>query len=208
MIEIIPSILSKTKKDFLKRLKIVKDSKKIQVDIMDGRFVKNKSIPIKLIPCMKNAEAHLMVYEPSKYIDVLAKKGFKKIIFHYEVLKDYEEIINLIKKIKGKKMIPAIAINPETKVSKIKPILKKIKNITILTVNPGFYGSRFLPSQLKKIKEIKKINKKIKIEVDGGIDDKTAKRAVKAGADVLIIGSFIFENGFNEAVRKIRLSLS
>ena len=175
---------------------------------MDGKFVKNKSVSVKLIPKLKNAEAHLMVEDPLKYIDDLAKKGFKKVIFHYEALKDESTIFKTIGIIKKEKMVPAIAINPETSVAKIKPFLNKIKSVTVLTVNPGFYGSRFLPSQLKKIKEIKKIDKKIKVEVDGGIDDKTAKKAVKAGADVLISGSFLFEQGPEQGVKKIKLSLS
>ena len=78
-----------------------------------------------------------MVFNPEKYIDKLAKKGFKKIIFHYEAVKDID---NFIKKIKKKKLIPCIAINPETSIEKIKPFLNKINNVLIMTVKPGFSG--------------------------------------------------------------------
>ena len=84
-----------------------------------------------------------------------------------------------------------MALKPETKVKEVKDFLKDVDYVLILTVHPGFYGAKFLSAPLKKIKQIKKINPKIKIIVDGGMDPKTIKKAVKAGADLFVSGSYV-----------------
>ena len=96
-----------------------------------------------------------------------------------------------LKEQRRKKKKVALALNPETKISKIKPYLKDIGYVLILTVHPGFYGAKYLKYPLKKITEIKKINPKIKVIVDGGMNQKTAMDAAKAGADYIVSGSFI-----------------
>lgn len=188
--EIIPSIIAKNQKELDKRINKIKNHfSLIQLDIMDGKFVKNKSLnfDFKLPKGKQKYEAHLMLKTPEIWI----KKNYKKcntIIFHIEAVNNPEEIIKLIK---SKKKIVGIAINPKTKIKKIKPFLKKISMVTILTVNPGKYGARFISSSLKKVKELKKLNSRLNIEIDGGINDKTIKKVKLTGANKYISGSYL-----------------
>ena len=184
-----PSIMSKNQKDlnsYLKELKGV--SKILHLDVVDGKYAENKAMwfPFKL---NKNFiyNAHLMIKNPEKWI----QKNIKKINFfipQFEEIRDVDEYIKFMKKERKK---VAFAINPETKVKEIKPYLSKVDYILVLTVRPGYYGSDFLPKNLRKIKQVKKINSKIKIIVDGGIKDKTIKKIKKYGPDILISGSYI-----------------
>ena len=127
-----------------------------------------------------------MVKEPQKWI----KKHGKKVEFCI-VQAETVDIAHYVKRTESQKKKVALALNPETKISKIKPYLKDIGYVLILTVHPGFYGAKYLKYPLKKITEIKKINPKIKIIVDGGMNLLTAQGAAKAGADYIVSGSFI-----------------
>lgn len=194
-VDIIPTIFSTNKKDFDKRFeKLTPISKKIQIDIMDGYFVKKKSILPRFLPDLKkyknDFEAHLMVKSPAKWLVTLKKKGFKKIIFHYESLKKDEKIDETIKIIKYMEMEPALAINPETPIKKIEPFLKKIKFVQLMGIKPGKEGQKLLPETYKRIKELKKIKKTIKIQIDGGVNEKTANKLKSSGADILSTGSY------------------
>ena len=129
-----------------------------------------------------------MVREPAKWI----KKHGKKVEFCI-VQAEAVNIADYIKNMKAQKKKIAFALNPETKVSRIKKHLKDIDYVLILTVHPGFYGAKYLSYPLKKIREIKKINPQVKVIVDGGMNPKTVKDVAKAGADQVISGSFITE---------------
>ena len=191
MRKIIPAVLEKDFGILQKRInQFEKLSKTIQVDIADGRFVKNKTIgtkEISKINSKSNLEYHLMVGNPEKYINAIKKA--KIIAIHCEI-KDFEKYID---KIKNKKIDAGIAINPETNVKKLIPAIKKIKKIIVLCVMPGWQGAKFMPEALKKIKQIKMLNKKIIVQVDGGINEKTIKLAEKAGADEFIVGSALIK---------------
>lgn len=193
MIKVYPSILTNDIKDFKRRISRIKFAKTIQIDIMDGKFVKNKSLmpkDLRKIKIRHKLEYHLMIKNPEEIIDeFLALKPYS-IVIHYESTKN---IIFLINKIKSRKIKVGIAINPKTPVKKIIPYLKKVDSILIMTVNPGFYGSRFVPSSLRKIKELRRLTKK-PIEVDGHQDYNNAKLSIKAGANIIISGSYIFDN--------------
>ncbi len=202
MIKVYPAILTNNLDDFKHKLKQVKFAKFIQIDIMDGKFVKNKSLmpaDFKKIKISQKAEYHLMIRNPEDKIEEFLKLKLFSIIIHYESTKKLDY---LIKKIKSKKVKVGIAINPETKVEKIFPYLKKIDSVLIMTVKPGFYGSKFIPSSLKKIERLRKITK-LPIEVDGHIDDKISSLVKKAGANILISGSFIFNNNPKQAYKKL-----
>ena len=191
MRKIIPTVLERNINVFRKRLKTFeKLSKTIQIDIADGKFVKNKTIginEIKKIKSKSNLEFHLMVGNPEKYIDAIRKASL--IAIHCEI-KNPEKYIE---KIKNKKINAGIAINPETNAKKLIPIIKKVKKIIVLTVMPGWQGNKFIPSALKKIKKIKKLNKNITIQVDGVINEKTIRIAEKAGADEFVVGSALIK---------------
>lgn len=162
-------------------------AKYLHLDIADGKFVPNASLwfPFKLSKKF-NYIAHLMVKDPEKWI----KKHGKKVEFCI-VQAETVNISDYIKKAKLQKRKVAFALNPETKVAEIKPSLKDIDYVLILTVHPGFYGAKYLKSPLKKITEIKKINPSVKIIIDGGMNPKTVKDAARAGTDLIVSGSFI-----------------
>ena len=192
---IIPTVFAYSKGDFTTRLeKLVKISKNIQIDIMDGKFVKGKSIDIEDIPDLKkyenNFEIHLMVEKPGDYIDKLKKKGAKKIIFHYEALKNDEEADMIIDKIRKAKMDVIIALNPETSVVRILPFLKRINGVLIMGVHPGEEHQHFIFDVYEKIKKLREFDKKIKIQIDGGVNFEVALKLKKAGADLVNSGSF------------------
>lgn len=192
--KIIPTIFSKNKKEFVERFnKLIKVSNNLQIDFMDNKFVKGSSISIKEVPNLKNYknnfEAHLMVKSPEKYLPELKKKGFKKIIFHVET-KSPEKTIE---KIKSLQLVPYLAINPETPTEKTFPYLSKIKGVLFMGVHPGKEHQKFIPETLKKIRQLKSVNKSVKIQVDGGVTPKTALRLKKAGVNYINSGSFISE---------------
>ncbi|MGM5483442.1 MAG: 1-deoxy-D-xylulose-5-phosphate synthase N-terminal domain-containing protein [Nanobdellota archaeon] len=203
MKKVIPTVFvtqDQIKKDsqaFAKRLGILKKiTKNIQIDIMDGKFVSKKSIEVKNIPHLDknhNYEAHLMIKEPLKEIKKLKQKGFKKIIIHYETIKNLEEAI---KTIKQNKLIPTIAFNPETKISNkvLETIYQEKTEILLMGVHPGKERQEFEENTLKKIKNIKNQYSGIHIQADGGVKPSIAKRLAKKGCDAINSGSFIYSN--------------
>jgi len=210
-LQIVPALLCKSRKEFLSKLRRAEPYvKKVQVDIMDGKFVKNKTIQAKHLKGIKTKlklEIQLMVKNPIKYVDDFARLKAYMIIFHIESCKNKEEVISLIKKIKSKKMKPSIALNPKTPISKVKPYLKYVNHILIMTVRPGFGGQKFIKKTLPKIKALRKLNKKMDIEVDGGVNKKTAHLAKKAGANILVSGMGIFgKEDIKQAVRELKKS--
>ena len=187
--KIFPSIMAKNQKELdldLQKLKgIVKE---LHLDVVDGKFAKNKAMDFDFkLKREFSYNVHLMVNHPETWIDKQGKK-VNTIIFHPEVVDNIDE---LIKKIKQKKKKVGLALKPETKVKEIKDYLKSVDYVLILTVHPGFYGAKFLSAPLRKIKQIKKINPKIKVIVDGGMNPKTIQKAVKAGGDYFVSGSFV-----------------
>jgi len=195
MIRIIPAVLVKTEKEFLEKLNKIKDLVKwAQIDIMDGKFVPEKTLNkptlIKKFPKL-NFEIHLMVKNPEKYISPWIKAGAKKIVFHIESAAKPEE---LIKKIKMSEAKAAIAINPETNLKKIIPLLGKVSGVMLMGNTPGKSGQKFQTKTLARAKRLKKIKPNLKLEIDVGVNEKTAPKIIKAGILNLAAGSFIFKN--------------
>jgi ribulose-phosphate 3-epimerase len=199
---IIPSIIAKNQKELTERLAKVKDHVKlVQLDVMDGKFVKNKSLMFKLkLDSKLKYEAHLMVKKPLSWI----KKNLRKvdlIVVHYEI-DNVGEVVNYVKS-KRKKV--GVAINPKTKVKEIKDYLSKLDQVIVMTVTPGKYGRKFLPKMLRKIKELKKLKPGLKIEVDGSVNLKTIKKIRKAGADKFVVGSYLQKSeNVKEALRELK----
>ncbi|MEK6843846.1 MAG: ribulose-phosphate 3-epimerase [Nanoarchaeota archaeon] len=195
MRKIIPTILAHNKEEFNKRFeKLIKISKNLHIDFMDGKFVKSTGIKISQIPNLKNYninfEAHLMTINPGKYLLLLKKKGFKKIIFHYEAIQE-GKIISIIKKIKSNNMKAIIALNPETQINNIIPFLNKISGVLVMGVYPGKENQKFISKVYEKIKGLRKINKKINIHVDGGVNLSNIKKLKMLGVNCINSGSFI-----------------
>ena len=191
MKSIIPSIIAKSQKEFDECFEKVKSGSNIHLDIMDGKFVRQQSLnfPFKLPREKRDYQAHLMVKNPLAWIDKNAHK-VDTIIFHIESYHKFSKIQDTIKLIKEKHKKVGIALNPLTSVKSIQHLVKNINLVLLMTVHPGRYGSRFIVSALKKANKIKSFNPKIKIQIDGGINDKTIVRARKY-ADSFVSGSYI-----------------
>jgi ribulose-phosphate 3-epimerase len=184
----------------------------IHIDVMDGHFVPNLTFgpPVisKIRKCSKLPfDVHLMISPVEKYIQDYANAGADIITFHPEATDNIQRTIDVIKSC-GKKV--GISLNPETPSTVIENYLKKIDLILIMSVNPGFAGQKFMPEVLEKVKffrsKIENENLNIDIEIDGGIDFKTAPLAIKAGANILVSGTTIFkgENNISENIKNLR----
>jgi len=170
----------------------------IHFDVMDGIFVNNISYGIPVLKSVSKVayvtlDVHLMIVEPIRYVKQFAEAGADIITFHCESGSDCSETIDLIHSF-GKKA--GISVKPNTPVSEIYPYLDKTDMVLVMTVEPGFGGQGFISKTLGKIAEVRdEITRRgldIHIQVDGGINDKTSAKVKKAGADVLVAGSYIF----------------
>ncbi len=190
---IIPAIIAKKQEELEERILKVKDFVElIQLDFMDGKFVPNESINFDFNLPETNCkyEAHLMVDDPNSWIEKNHSK-VNTILAHFESLDNPKETIELIKN-KNKKT--GFVLNPETKIDEIKEFLPSLDQVLIMTVKPGFYGSKFIPEMKEKIKKLREIAPEIDIEVDGGINDKTIELVNKAGANMFVSGSYIVKS--------------
>ena len=184
------------------------DADYIHVDIMDGKFVKNKTMPFSEMKKIyrytsKRLDVHLMVEEPAKLIKKYATLNAEYITIHVES-ENVEENLKLIRNYAIKS---GIAINPETKVSELVPYLPLVDMILVMSVEPGKGGQAFLPKTKSKIKEITKLLKEYKskaiISVDGGINNETKNNC--EGATVLVAGTYIIsDSDFQERINKLR----
>ena len=197
---IAPSILSADFANLAKDVSMVESAGAdwLHVDVMDGHFVPNITIGPVVVKSIKKYsklffDVHLMITNPEKYWESFYKAGADLIVFHNEVSCDKKQLIQEIKKA-GIKV--GVSIKPKTPVSDILEILPLVDVVLIMTVEPGFGGQSFMGDMVPKISSLRKIidgNKyNCLIEIDGGINDKTAKVCIDAGADVLVSGSYIF----------------
>jgi len=199
-ITISPSILGGSFANMQDTIKLIDQSKAeyIHFDVMDGDFVPNLTFGPQFILNVrqyskKTFDVHLMINRVGKFLDDYIKAGSDIITFHLEI----EENINeLISKIKINNIKCGIAIKPATPWEDLKPYLNDIDQIIIMTVEPGFGGQRFMDDQLLKINQLRKYisdNKlHVDLEVDGGVNYETGKKCVAAGANILVAGSFLF----------------
>lgn len=171
----------------------------LHIDIMDGHFVDNLSFGPIVVSALREHfdlvfDCHLMVDEPEKYLVTLANAGADIIGVHIEATAHIHRVLGKIKDL-GKKA--EVVINPGTPVSVLSEVLPLVDQVLVMTVDPGFGGQKFLESTLTKVSELAKIRKEkglnFDIEVDGGINEQTAPKALNAGADVLVAGSYIFD---------------
>ncbi len=192
MIEIVPAIIAKDNRELNRKIGLIRQHcSRVQLDIMDGRFVAQKTVlPARIkLQHRIGIEFHLMVMQPEKYLQDCFRLKPKKIIFHFGSTKKPDEVISAIRK---RNIKVGIAINPEIKISQIKQLIPKVDFVQLMTVHPGKYGAKFLPSVLKKIDEIRKI-RKIPVEVDGGMNKDTVCLAVQQHASIAGVGSAIFK---------------
>ena len=202
MVKISPSILSA---DFAILGKEVEDIKNAgaemaHIDVMDGMFVPNMSFAFPIIASLKKVtdiflDVHLMIEKPERYIDRFIDSGADLITFHLEATDDVDGCIEMIKK-RGVKV--AVSVKPNTPIEEVYPYLDRCDMILVMTVEPGYGGQSLIPFCLDKVKtlreEITKRGLDVDIQVDGGINGKTAADAVKAGANILVAGSAVFNH--------------
>lgn len=179
------------------------------LDVVDGEFAPYKTIDYKYFDQLREKsnllfDAHLMVANPEKVVDKYIKAGADMITVHYEAFQEEKDLINLLKKIKRKDKMVGLAIDFPTKIKFIDPFLPYLDLVLLLAVKAGKSGQEFNESVISKIKYVRSKDEKILISVDGGINPENAKKCVRAGADILCAGAYIYENETFEAIEKLK----
>jgi ribulose-phosphate 3-epimerase len=212
-VEIVPSILSA---DVTRLGEQVKEATRagadrIQVDVMDGHFVPNLTFGPLVVEAVRRVtdlpiEAHLMIERPELFIEAFAKAGATLIEVQVESTTSLYRTVMRIRELGAK---AGVAINPATSVETLREILPFITTVNVMTVEPGFGGQKFIGQSPEKIRRVRAMSASVEIEVDGGIDAKTAPLAVKAGANVLVAGNAVFghKQGIAAGIRAIRAAI-
>lgn len=168
------------------------------IDIMDGVFVPNISFGMPVLAAIqkhaeKTIDVHLMIVDPDRYIETFKALGADVLTVHYEACTHLHRTLQTIK---AAGMKAGVALNPHTNVALLEDVICDIDLVCIMSVNPGFGGQSFIENTYKKVRQLKEIiernNASTLIEIDGGVTDRNAAELVKAGADVLVAGSFVF----------------
>jgi len=209
-IKIAPSILSADFSKLADEIRRVDEAGAdlIHIDVMDGHFVPNITIGPAVVGCIRRVtklplDVHLMIENPGRFIDEFVKAGSDMLTLHVETISERafkKEALRL--KSKGIKV--GISLNPDTSVMKVEPLLTHVDFVLVMSVYPGFAGQKFIPSVLPKIRKLRSLFQK-DISIDGGINDRTAARVIKAGANILAAGSYIFKaKSPKRAIERIR----
>jgi len=216
MIEIIPAIIAEDFQELKKKIRLVEPYVDwVHIDIMDGKFVPYStwSEPKKLKDINTNLkiETHLMILDPFKTVDDCLRAEASRVIIHWESLKSNPEgqLKKITEKVKSyKSQIPepqrrvkkriyplrlGVALNPETPWQEIKAFVKNLDLVLLMGVNPGRSGQSFREEILPKIKTLREFSADLNIEVDGGVKPENVRKIIEAGANILVVGSAIFE---------------
>ena len=185
----------------------------LHVDVMDGHFVPNITIGPPVVRWLRKVikvplDCHLMIENPDFFIPEFAEAGADWISVHQEACVHLDRTLHLIASHGCK---PGVVLNPATPVETLTEVLDLVHHVLVMSVNPGFGGQQFIPESVQRIREVKTLAKTFKkaiyIEVDGGIDLKTARSVVRAGANVLVAGTAIFgQENISKAVVQLRKS--
>lgn len=208
---IAPSILSLDYSRVDEQLKELDKSnaKWMHFDVMDGHFVPNLTFGPDLLKGFKKAvdmvmDVHIMVSDPMFFADVFAKAGADIITFHLEAMENIEETVKLCRHIRSMGVMAGVSIKPKTPVDELLPYLEEMDLVLIMSVEPGFGGQSFMEDMLEKVRTLRSVIEERKldtrIEIDGGINAETGKKAVAAGCDALVAGSYVFKQDIIQAV--------
>lgn len=211
MIEIIPTILVKSFSEAKKKIKKVEDYVNwVQLDIADGIFVNNETFnepkKLKNLKTKVRLEAHLMVQKPEQVIDGWLEV-VDRVIIHFESKITSRELgmRDLIKKVHSQKKQIGLALNPETHIAAATPFLKDLDLVLIMMVQPGWGGQEFKEWTLDKIKFLREKWPNGNIEVDGGVNNENIKKIIKAGANLICVGTYVFRSkNISQAIKKLK----
>lgn len=179
------------------------------LDVMDGKFTKQKSIDFSYLEQLKEHssllfDVHLMIMDADKVVSKYIKAGANIISLQYEAFEDKSVLIKTLTKIKKSGIMAGLAIDIDTDIKVLDQFLKYIDMVIILCVKAGKGGQSFIDSSLKKIKYARNLSKELLIEADGGVNADTAKQCVKAGADILVSGYYIYTNDAYTAIQTLK----
>src|SRR5213079_2493784 len=212
-IEIVPSILSADVGRLAEQVKEAEEANadRIQVDVMDGHFVPNLTFGPLVVEAVRRStklpiEAHLMIERPELFLEAFVKAGATLIEVQVEATTSLYRTVQTIRELGAK---PGVAINPGTPVEDLREILPYVDLVNVMTVEPGFGGQKFIPHSPEKIRRVRSLGTEFEIEVDGGIDARTAPLVVAAGATVLVAGNSVygFKGGVAAGIKAIRDAL-
>ena len=198
---IAPSILAADFANLQRDIEMINNSDAdwFHIDIMDGVFVPNISFGMPVLEAIskhakKTIDVHLMIVDPDRYITTFAILGADILTVHYEACTHLHRTLQAIK---AEGMLAGVALNPHTNINLLEDVICDIDLVCIMSVNPGFGGQSFIENTYDKVKNLKELitkkGAKTIIEIDGGVTSKNAKQLVKAGANVLVAGSFVFK---------------
>jgi ribulose-phosphate 3-epimerase len=199
---IAPSVLAADFANLQRDIEMINNSQAdwFHIDIMDGVFVPNISFGMPVLEAItkhakKTIDVHLMIIDPDRYIKTFAELGANILTVHYEACNHLHRTLQAIK---AEGMKSGVAINPHTNIDLLEDVITDIDMVCIMSVNPGFGGQSFIENTYAKITKLKNLinrkNASTIIEIDGGVTDKNALQLVKAGADVLVAGNFVFKS--------------
>jgi len=212
-VEVVPSILSADAGRLADQVAEAErgGADRIQVDVMDGHFVPNLTFGPVVVEAVRRStrlpiEAHLMVERPELFLEAFVKAGATLIEVQVEATTSLYRTVQTIRELGAG---AGVAINPATSVEDLREILPYVELVNVMTVEPGFGGQKFIPHSPEKIRRVRALSKDIEIEVDGGIDARTAPLVVAAGATVLVAGNSVFgyEGGVAAGIKAIRDAL-
>ncbi len=170
----------------------------LHLDIMDGHFVPNLTFGPPVVAAIRKIsklplDVHLMVSNPAALVEQFAEAGANYLTVHVETEPHLHRLVNRIRELGVK---PAVTLNPATSVDLLDEILSEVDMVLVMSVNPGFGGQKFIPASLDKIRrlrqKLKRLDRQVLIEVDGGVNQETAPQLIEAGVDVLVAGSAVF----------------
>lgn len=178
----------------------------LHVDVMDAHFVPNLTIGPPVVAAIKKVaskplDCHLMMTDPQRYIEAFAKAGAGYLTIHVECNAPIGETLGAIRKAGVK---PGLVLNPDTSFEAARPWLGEIEMLLVMSVWPGFGGQKFIPKVLETVKAARAARPDLDIEIDGGINEQTAKEAIAAGANVLVAGNYVFSGNYAQRINSLR----